>query len=145
MRINVKCFATYFTLIFWLVFSNLNAQGHYNGSSFNPNDYFIPPTSGWVFSLYYSYSHLDYYNDSGEKTDVIEINQNPPFSVEIGQKVKTQSVIPMVIHFGKGKILNARWGLLALPIINNPNANIALDFYSGQTISGSKTISIKSS
>jgi hypothetical protein len=144
MRINLKCSTTYFTLIFWLVFTNLNAQGHYNGSSFNPNDYFIPSASGWVFSLYYSYSHLDYYNDSREKTDVIEINQNPPFSVEIGQKVKTQSVIPMVLHFGKGKILNARWGLLALPIINNPNANIALDFYSGQTISGSKTISIKS-
>ncbi|MCU0377193.1 MAG: hypothetical protein MUC78_02950, partial [Bacteroidales bacterium] len=64
---------------------NLYSQGHYAGGSFNPNDYFISPASGWVFSLYYSYSQMDYYNDAGEKSDVIEINQDPPFSVEIGQ------------------------------------------------------------
>ena len=123
---------------------NSYSQGHYAGGSYNPNDYFISPASGWVFSLYYSYSQMDYYNDAGEKADVIEINQDPPFSVEIGQKVKTHSVIPMIIYFGKGKILNARWGLLALPIINNPNASIALEFYSGQNSASNETINIES-
>jgi len=133
-------------LIISISFASINSysQGHYAGSSFNPNDYFISPASGWVFSLYYSYSQMDYYNDAGEKADVIEINQDPPFSVEIGQKVKTNSVIPMIIYFGKGKILNARWGFLALPIINSPNASIALEFYSGQNSTSSETINIKS-
>ena len=139
-----NCLKSY--LIISISFASINSysQGHYAGSSYNPNDYFISPASGWVFSLYYSYSQMDYYNDAGEKSDVIEINQDPPFSVEIGQKVKTHSVIPMIIYFGKGKILNARWGLLALPIINSPNASIALEFYSGQNSASSETINIKS-
>ncbi|MCG7751318.1 SphA family protein [Flavihumibacter cheonanensis] len=119
-------------------------QGHYNGSSFNPNDYFIPPSTGWIFSLYYSYSQMNYFNDDRDKSDKIEISEDPPFSVSIGQKVKTQSIIPMVIYFGKKKILNANWGVLALPMINNPNANIALDFYSGQTAAGSTNLNIHS-
>ena len=124
--------------------SDLYAQGHYAGSIFNPNDYFVSKSSGWIFSMYYSYSQMDYFNNSGEKTDVIEINQDPPFSVTMGQNVKTNSILPMAIYFGKNKILNGRWGLLAIPMINNPNANLALDFYSGQTIAGSKTINFKS-
>lgn len=123
---------------------NINAQGHYNGGSFNTNDYFIPSASGWVFSLYYSYSSMNYYNNSGKKTDIIEISQNPPFSVELDQNVKTHSIIPMISYFGKNKILNARWGILALPMLNNPNANIALDFYMGQKSSTGQQIEISS-
>jgi hypothetical protein len=124
--------------------SNISGQGHYIGGSFNTNDYFIPSASGWVFSLYYSFSEMNYYNDSGNKTDVIQINDNPPFSVNLGQNVKTHSIIPMISYFGKSKILNAEWGVLALPMLNNPNANIALDFYSGQTTVGSTKINLNS-
>jgi len=124
--------------------SNISGQGHYIGGSFNTNDYFIPSASGWVFSLYYSFSEMNYYNDSGNKTDVIQINDNPPFSVNLGQNVKTHSIIPMISYFGKSKILNAKWGVLALPMLNNPNANIALDFYSGQTTVGSTKINLNS-
>lgn len=127
-----------------IISMNINAQGHYNGGSFNTNDYFIPSASGWVFSMYYSYSNMNYYNNSGEKSDVIEISQNPPFSVELDQKVKTHSIIPMISYFGKNKILNARWGVLALPMLNNPNANIALDFYSEQSLVGSQEINLNS-
>jgi hypothetical protein len=87
---------------------------------------------------------MNYYNDSGNKTDVIQINDNPPFSVNLGQNVKTHSIIPMISYFGKSKILNAEWGVLALPMLNNPNANIALDFYSGQTTVGSTKINLNS-
>lgn len=131
-------------LLILIISKNANAQGHYNGGSFNTNDYFIPSASGWVFSLYYSYSNMNYYNNSGKKTDIIEINQNPPFSVELDQKVKTHSIIPMISYFGKNKILNARWGVLALPMLNNPNANIALDFYSEQSLVGSQEINLNS-
>lgn len=144
MRIKIICGKTLLSLIILLASSNLSGQGHYNGGSFNPNDYFVPASTGWIFSLYYSYSQMDYYNNSGEKADVIEINQDPPVSVQIGQKVETQSAIPMIIYFGKNPVLNAKWGILALPMINNPNANIALDFYTGQTLSGSKTVNFKS-
>lgn len=131
-------------LLILIISKNINAQGHYNGGSFNPNDYFIPSASGWVFSLYYSYSNMNYYNNSGKKSDVIEISQNPPFSVELDQKVKTHSIIPMISYFGKNKILNARWGVLALPMINNPNANIALDFYTEQSLVGSQELNLNS-
>lgn len=110
-------------------FFRLNAQGHYQGSSYNPNDYFIPNASGWVFSLYYSYSSMDYFNQDGDKTDRIEISQNPPVSVQVSQSVVTHSAIPMVLYFGKKKILHANWGMIALPMINSPSANVALDFY----------------
>lgn len=142
MKFKPFKFFMFFVLLSFSI--NTSAQGHYMGSSFNTNDYFIPDASGWVFSLYYSYSQQDYYNNSGSKTDVIEISENPPFSVELGQKVKTNSVIPMVIHFGKGKILNAKWGVLALPILNSPSANIALDFYTGQESPTGQQIEISS-
>lgn len=122
----------------------MHAQGHYQGSSFNPNDYFIPPVSGWVTSLYYSYSNMNYYNQDGNKTDQIEISQNPPFSVEVTQKVTTQSVIPMALYFGKGKILKANWGLMALPVINSPSASVALDFYTGLDSTIKQDININS-
>jgi hypothetical protein len=135
----------YFLLLFITCIPSLiKAQGHYNGGSFNPNDYFIPPASGWVFSLFYSYSNMNYYNNAGSKTDVIEISQNPPIAVTLGQKVKTKSVIPMLIYFGKKKVLNAQWGFLALPMINGPSANIALDFYTGQGLAGSQKINFTS-
>lgn len=121
-----------------------HSQGHYSGSSYNPNDYFIPASPGWVFSLYYSYSQMDYYNNSGDKTDVIEISANPPAAVTIGQNVKTNSVIPMIIYFGKGEILDARWGVLVLPIASSPSSSIALDFYNGQNESTNKDIEINS-
>jgi hypothetical protein len=132
-----------FSLIIWIYFFsiNINSQGHYNGASFNPNDYFVPP-SGWIFSFYYSYNQMDYYNASGNKTDLIEINKTPPFSVEIGQKVATNSIIPLIIFGGSGEVLNANWGILAIPTINNPSANVALDFYSGQDIAFSESIDL---
>ena len=134
-----------FLVVICCLFSpSAKAQGHYNGGSFNTNDYFIPAASGWVFSLYYSYSNMNYYNDAGDKTDVIEVNENPPFTVELGQEVKTHSIIPMISYFGKQKILNARWGVLALPMLNNPNATIALDFYTGQSVADSRNININS-
>lgn len=141
---TIKLFKVFLFSFFGIIPTAINAQGHYNGGSFNTNDYFIPPVSGWVFSLYYSYSDMNYYNGSHKKTDVIEISQNPPLSVELGQSVKTQSIIPMISYFGKKKMLKAKWGILALLMLNNPNANIALDFYSGQTLAGSKIISLKS-
>lgn len=140
-NIFIKICIFLLTLLFSI---NSNAQGHYVGGSFNTNDYFIPDASGWVFSLYYSYSQQDYYNNSGSKSDVIQISQDPPFSVELGQNVKTNSVIPMAIYFGKGKILNAKWGVLALPMLNSPSANIALDFYTGQDSPTSQQIEISS-
>ncbi|ULQ55815.1 transporter [Flavihumibacter rivuli] len=130
------------TLALLLSLARANAQGHFVGGSFNPNDYFIPPATGWVVSFYYSYTNLDYFNQSGNKTDVIEVSQEPPLYVTIGQKVKTHSIIPMALYFGKGKILNARWGMMALPIINSPSANIALDFYTGPTPPANEDINI---
>ena len=123
---------------------NASGQGHYLGGSFNTNDYFIPPSPGWVFSLYYSYSGQNFYNGSGNKSDQIVLPRNPPVTINIGQKVNTHSVIPMLLHFGKGKIAGANWGFLVLPLINNPSASIALDFYQGQNISGSQTIRMSS-
>lgn len=43
----------------------------------------------------------------------------------------------MAIYGGKGKILGANWGMMAIPMLNSPTANIALDYYSSQTGSGS--------
>lgn len=131
-------------LLMLILSKNVNAQGHYNGGSFNTNDYFIPSASGWVFSLYYSYSNMDYYNNSGKKTDIIQVSESPPFTVEMNQKVKTHSIIPMISYFGKNKIINARWGVLALPIFNNPNANIALDFYTEYSHVASQEMNLNS-
>lgn len=131
-------------VVFLLLTFDIHAQGHYATGSFNPNDYFIPANTGWIFPLYYGYNNSNFYDASGNKSNVIEINQNPPVTIEMGQKVKTHSIFPMAIYFGKGKILNARWGFIVLPIFNNPNANIALDFYLGQDLAGSENIEINS-
>ncbi|WP_228466034.1 hypothetical protein [Chryseobacterium balustinum] len=40
-------------------------QGHYNGSSFNPNDYFAPH-AGWIIPVWYGYANMDYYNAAGK-------------------------------------------------------------------------------
>jgi hypothetical protein len=132
----------FFTILFTI--PNAFSQGHYTGSSFNPNDYFIPPSPGWVFSLYYSYSQQNFYNNAGQKTDQFPISQNPPVSIELSQNVSTSSIIPMILHFGKGKILNAKWGMALLPIVNKPNVNIVLDFYSGQNSAGTQKVNINS-
>lgn len=108
-----------------LIFGKLQAQGHYAGSSFNPNDYFIPANSGWVFPLYYGFSNSNFYDASGSKSNVIEINQNPPVFLEMGQNVKTHSIIPMMIYFGKGvfeprtifDFENNKFDLILSPII----------------------------
>ena len=131
-------------LLMILVQPTAKAQGHYAGSSFNPNDYFIPPVSGWVFALYYSYTNMNYYNGAGKKADVIQLSQNPPLNIAVGQQAVTHSAIPMFIRFGKGKILNANWGYLVLPMFNNPNANMALDYYLGQTNVGSQSMKFNS-
>jgi hypothetical protein len=122
----------------------LKAQGHYQGSSFNPNDFFIPPVSGWVFLFFTVIPTWTISTRMAKKTDLIEISQNPPFSVEISQEVTTHSVIPMALYFGKGKILHANWGFLALPLINSPSANVALDFYTGLDSAINQDININS-
>lgn len=132
------------TCLLFLYAWSARAQGHYVGGSFNTNDYFVPPSPGWVFTLYYSYSGTDFHNASGNKADIIQISQNPPVNISLGQKVKTHSIIPMALYFGKGKVLNANWGVLLLPMLNNPNANIALDFYLGQNNVGGRDIDIRS-
>lgn len=109
-----------------------DSQGHFTGGSFNPNDYFLPANSGFVVSLYYSYTSAEFFNNRGRKTDLITIGNNPPLTIAMGTKVNTHSAIPMLIYFGKKRVLKARWGFMALPIWNNPSANIAMDFYLGQ-------------
>ncbi|NIF07443.1 transporter [Chryseobacterium sp. Tr-659] len=129
---------------FCFLSSDLYSQGHYNGGSYNANDFFIPPASGWVFSLYYSYADMNYHNHSGKRAENIMISENPPLSLKAEQNVTTESIIPMLIYFGKNKIINARWGVLALPSINNPTSGIALDFYSGQTKLINRTVNFRS-
>ncbi len=48
----------------------------------------------------------------------------------------------MFLYFGKGTVLNAHWGVLVLPMFNNPNANIALDYYIDQGAVGGSEINI---
>lgn len=112
------------------------SQGHYNGSSFNPNDYFAPH-EGFIIPVWYGYADMNYYNAKGHKSDQL-INPAPdnPTSLQIEQKVQTHSFIAMAIYGGKGKILNANWGMMIIPTLNSPAANIALDYYSIQTGSG---------
>jgi hypothetical protein len=112
------------------------AQGHYSGSSFNPNDYFTAPP-GFIIPVYYSYSNMNFYNANGEKTDRL-INPVPgnPTTLNLEQNVKTSSFILMLIYGAKSKIFNANWGFMIIPTLNNPTANIALDYFSTQTGSG---------
>jgi len=119
-------------------------QGHYTGSGFNPNDYFTAPP-GFIVPVYYSFSNMDFYNEDGEKTDVL-INPVPgnPTSLELSQNVKTNSFILMMIYGAKSKILNADWGFMLIPSFNNPSANIALDYYTHQTGAGNTSFKTNS-
>lgn len=119
------------------------SQGHYTGSAFNPNDYFAPHP-GWIVPVWYGYADMNYYNGSGHKSDQL-INPVPgnPTALSISQNVKTDSFILMAIYGGKGKILGADWGMMVIPMINSPTANIALDYYSSQTGSGTYVFSNK--
>lgn len=119
-------------------------QGHYSGSSFNPNDYFAPH-AGIIIPVWYGFANMDYYNKVGEKSDQL-INPVPgnPTTLNIKQNVKTHSFIMMAIYGGKGKILGADWGMMIIPTLNSPTASIALDYYSQQTGSGNYTFTNKS-
>lgn len=112
-------------------------QGHYTGSSFNPNDYFTAPP-GFIVPVYYGYANMNYYNADGNKSDRL-VNPVPgnPTTISLSQNVKTSSFIAMLIYGAKSKILNANWGFMVIPTLNNPSANIALDYFSSQTGTGS--------
>jgi hypothetical protein len=142
MRNIVK--GLFFAAYLLILSPHARAQGHYVGGSFNTNDYFVPPSPGWVLTMYYSFSGTNFRNGAGEKVDVIQVSQNPPVNISIGQDVVTHSVIPMALYFGKKKILNANWGVLVLPMLNNPTANIALDYYVGQDNAGSSDVKFSS-
>lgn len=134
-----------FLLLLALAFSIASfSQGHYNGSSFNPGDYFAPHP-GWIIPVWYGYADMNYYNAAGKKSDQL-INPAPgnPTTLHIKQNVKTNSFILMAIYGGKGKILGANWGMMIIPTLNSPTANIALDYYSSQTGSGSYVFTNKS-
>lgn len=120
------------------------SQGHYTGSSFNPGDYFAPH-AGWIIPVWYGYANMDYYNRKGEQSDQL-INPAPgnPTELHIKQNVKTHSFILMAIYGGKGKILGANWGMMVIPTLNSPTANIALDYYSIQTGPGNYVFTNKS-
>lgn len=47
------------------------AQGHYTGSSFNPNDYFAPH-AGLIVPVWYGYANMDYHNAQGKKVRSID-------------------------------------------------------------------------
>jgi hypothetical protein len=115
---------------------DIMAQGHYQGGSFNPNDYFTPP-HGFIIPAFYGFSNMDFYNAAGKRSDVL-INPVPgnPTSVKLSQNVRTSSFILMLIYGGKKKLLGANWGFMFIPTVNNPTANIALDYFSTQTGSG---------
>ncbi|HWK99137.1 MAG TPA: transporter [Parapedobacter sp.] len=119
-------------------------QGHYTGSSFNPGDYFAPH-AGWIIPVWYGYANMNYYNGSGDQSDQL-INPAPgnPTELHIKQHVKTHSFILMAIFGGKGKILGANWGVMVIPTVNSPTANIALDYYSIQTGPGNYVFTNKS-
>jgi hypothetical protein len=127
-----------------LISGSADGQGHYLGGSFNTNDYFVPPSPGWVLTLFYSFSGTNYRNAAGEKVDIIPVSVNPAVNISVGQNVVTHSVIPMALYFGKKKVLNANWGVLVLPMLNNPTANIALDYYVGQDPAGSEKVEFSS-
>lgn len=113
------------------------AQGHYAGASFNPNDYYTPPP-GFIIPTYYGFSSMNFYNAQGKKSDQL-INPVPgnPTSLSLSQNVKTSSFIVMLIYGAKSKILKADWGFMFIPSLNNPSANIALDYFTSQGGGGS--------
>ncbi|WP_270087736.1 SphA family protein [Sphingobacterium sp. SYP-B4668] len=134
----------YFFVVALLCNSQLFAQGHYTGSSLNPNDYFAPHP-GWIIPVWYGFADMNYYNAAGDRSDQL-INPAPdnPTELNIKQNVKTHSFILMAIYGGKGKILGADWGMMIIPTLNSPTANIALDYYASQTGSGNYVFTNKS-
>lgn len=124
--------------------STVFSQGHYTGSSFNPGDYYAPH-AGFIIPVWYGYANMNYHNASGKKSDQL-INPAPgnPTSLQIKQNVVTNSFILMAIYGGKKKILGANWGVMMIPMLNSPTANIALDYYSSQTGPGSYVFTNKS-
>ncbi|MEG0984191.1 SphA family protein [Algoriella sp.] len=125
-----------YSLVLLLFSINGYSQGHYSGSSFNPNDYFAPH-EGIIIPVWYGFANMNYYNGQGKKTDQLINNfSGNPNSLTIKQNVKTDSYILMAIYGGKGKILNANWGMMLIPMVNSPTASIALDYYSQQTGAG---------
>jgi hypothetical protein len=134
----------FYVLLFILSGLEVYGQGHYNGSSFNPNDYFAPH-EGFIIPVWYGYANMNYLNGQGKKTDQL-INPVPgnPTALQIEQKVITHSFILMAIYGGKGKILGANWGLMVIQTVNSPTANIALDYYSQQTGPGRYVFTNKS-
>ncbi|WP_286895066.1 MULTISPECIES: transporter [Sphingobacterium] len=134
----------FYVFLFILSMMKVYGQGHYNGSSFNPNDYFAPH-EGLIIPVWYGYANMNYFNGQGKKTDQL-INPVPgnPTTLQIEQKVITHSFILMAIYGGKGKMLGANWGLMVIPTVNSPTANIALDYYSQQTGPGRYVFTNKS-
>jgi hypothetical protein len=139
---KVKKLSAVIILLFLAI--NADSQGHYMGSSFNPNDYFAPPP-GFIIPAYYGYSNMNFYNANGDKSDKL-INPQPgnPTSLNISQNVKTSSYILMLIYGAKSKILNANWGFMVIPTLNQPSANIALDYFSNQTGTGTASFKTRS-
>jgi hypothetical protein len=120
------------------------SQGHYTGSSFNPGDYFAPH-GGWIIPVWYGYANQNYHNASGKKSDqLINPVHGNPTELHIKQNVETHSFILMAIYGGKGKILGADWGMMVIPTLNSPTADIALDYYSSQTGPGNYVFTNKS-
>nr|WP_199081917.1 transporter [Pedobacter sp. ASV19] len=120
------------------------SQGHYNGSSFNPGDYFAPH-AGFIIPVYYGYADMNYYNGAGKRSDqLIAPTPADPTTLHLQQNVKTNSFILMAIYGGKHKILGANWGMMVIPTLNSPTANIALDYYSSQTGPGNYVFTNKS-
>lgn len=120
-------------------------QGHYSGGSFNPGDYFVSPVSGFILPVYYSHSNQNFFNSSGQKSDIL-IHPNPddPTTLNMGQNVSTNSALIMAIYAGRKKILKANWGMMLMPLFSSPTANVVLDYYSSNTGSGAKKFSSKS-
>ena len=141
---NTMDLRIFLTLLLAMPVLQASAQGHYMGSSFNPNDYFAPP-SGFIVPLYYSYANMNFHNASGSRSDQV-INPVPgdPTTLSIEQNVRTNAFIAMVLYGGRKKVVNADWGFLVLPTANNPTANLALDYYSTRTGSGTASISTSS-
>ncbi|OJZ07139.1 transporter [Sphingobacterium sp. 40-24] len=134
----------FYVFLFILSMMKVYGQGHYNGSSFNPNDYFAPH-EGLIIPVWYGYANMNYFNGQGKKTDqLINPVHGNPTALQIEQKVITHSFILMAIYGGKGKILGANWGLMVIPTVNSPTANIALDYYSQQTGPGRYVFTNKS-
>ncbi|ULT24905.1 hypothetical protein KUH03_39515 [Sphingobacterium sp. E70] len=56
----------FYVLLFILSGVEVYGQGHYNGSSFNPNDYFAPH-EGFIIPVWYGYANMNYFNGQGKR------------------------------------------------------------------------------